>query len=136
MTAKKGKHPGGRPPKWHPVEIAKELGEYVDSTEIPVVAEFCYKRGIPRAYIYEMGDKCQELSDALKRCIDKKEAKLELLSLQGKVNASQAIFSLKQLGWKDKQEIDQTVSGKDGGPVQIDMSGLSIDELKKLAEKL
>jgi hypothetical protein len=37
-------------------------------------------------------------------CIAKKEGALERMALEGKVNTSMAIFSLKQLGWKDTHE--------------------------------
>ena len=43
-------------------------------------------------------------STLLKKCIAKKEANLEKGALTGKLNPSMAIFSLKQLGWRDKKE--------------------------------
>jgi len=36
---------------------------------------------------------------------DKKEAQLEKLGAFNVINSTMAIFSLKQLGWRDKQEI-------------------------------
>jgi len=76
------------------------MREYTDNTEVPIVAEFAYLNDIPRQYLYDM----PELADALKRLIDKKEFALEKGMLTAKLNPTGAIFSLKQLGWSDKQE--------------------------------
>ena len=57
---------------------------------------------IDRNYLYDNAI----FSTLLKRCIAKKEANLEKGALTGKLNPSMAIFSLKQLGWKDRKEVD------------------------------
>ena len=49
-------------------------------------------------------------------------------------DATSMIFWLKNRQpqkWRDKQEHE--LSGKDGAPIEIDLSGLTLDELKKLA---
>ena len=89
-----------RPREWDRAELEQELLQYIDSKDIPIVAEFAYTRGITRERLYEM----EELAYALKACIAKKEAALESMALAGEVNCTMAIFSLKQLGWSDKQE--------------------------------
>jgi hypothetical protein len=101
-----------RPRKHNREEIAAKLHDYVDGTDIPVIAEFCYTNDIRRDYLYEMAQGDAQLSHAIKRCIEKKEAQLEIKTLRGEVNPSMAIFSLKQLGWKDKQEFEH--SGETG----------------------
>ncbi len=91
----------GRPRKYtkeYLAEIIEKLDHYIDETPIPVVAEFAYQNKIPRQALYRY----EELSDTIKRLIDKKEAQLERLALKGEINQSMAIFSLKQLGWTDK----------------------------------
>ena len=40
--------------------------------------------------------------------IAKKEAQLERLALEKQIDSRMAIFSLKQLGWKDKAELEHT----------------------------
>lgn len=90
----------GRPREWDRGDLLSKLTEYVDFTDIPIVAEFAYQNDINRQDLYAM----VELSDALKRCIAKKESALERKALSGDVNCSMAIFSLKQLGWKDTHE--------------------------------
>ena len=86
-------------------EINDKLNEYIDETDIPIVVEFAYKNDIRRATLYEI----PVLSYTIKRLIDKKEANLERMGLQGRINITMAVFSLKQLGWKDKTEVDHNV---------------------------
>lgn len=98
----------GRPKKYTKQrikEILINLEIYIANTCIPIIAEFAYQNEIPRQYLYEI----KELSDTIKRLIDKKEANLERLALDNKINHVMAIFSLKQLGWKDKSEVDHNV---------------------------
>jgi hypothetical protein len=102
-----------RPREWNRTELAKEFAQYVESTDIPIIAEFAYTRGINRSYLYEW----PELADALKDCIAKKETALESMALAGKVNCSMAIFSLKQLGWSDRTE--STIKGDKAHPLAI-----------------
>lgn len=109
------KRPVGRPRKYtqeYLAEIVEKLERYIDETPVPVVAEFAYQNKIPRQALYDH----VELSDSIKRLIDKKEAQLERLALNGEINQSMAIFSLKQLGWTDKltQTIDETTRTEGG----------------------
>lgn len=95
----------GRPPKLeeHDIqELVNKFEKYVEETEIPIVVEFAYLNNLDRTFLYDRA----EFSTVLKKCIQKKESQLEKGSLMGVLNSTQAIFSLKQLGWKDKQEID------------------------------
>ena len=99
------KNKGGRPLEIsieRRMELVKLLEKYVEETEMPIIAEFAYKNNIGRDYLYDNS----EFSALLKKCIAKKEVYLERESLKGTVNTTQAIFSLKQIGWKDK--IEQT----------------------------
>lgn len=91
----------GRPVEYteeRKAEIEAKLEEYIESTEIPIVAEFAYKNNIRRQRLYE------HFPDTLKKLIEKKESALERLALEGGVNTTMAVFSLKQLGWSDKTE--------------------------------
>jgi len=94
--------------KWTDEEIKKvriRLEKYIDDSEIPIVSEFAYLSKIGRQQLYTFAEKNELFSDTIKRCIEKKETQLERLGLLNIINPSVAIFSLKQLGWKDKQEI-------------------------------
>jgi len=106
--------------------LLEKLDAYIEATEIPILKEFCALNGITFQRIYEF----PEFSESMKKATDKKESALERLALQGKINTAMAIFSLKQLGWRDKQEFEHT--GKDGGAIQTE----NVDKLKKVIDKM
>jgi Holliday junction resolvasome RuvABC DNA-binding subunit len=93
--------PAGRPRTLDRDAINKKLLKYIEDNEIPILAEFAYTNDICREQLYEM----PELAYAIKKCHQKKESQLERLALTAQVNTTMAVFSLKQLGWSDKQEI-------------------------------
>ncbi len=86
-------------------EIKQAIEDYTEKTVIPILAEFSYTYGVLRQELY----KHPELSDAIKNLMAKKEFQLEKMAMTNKVNSTFAIFSLKQLGWRDKQEIEHKV---------------------------
>lgn len=99
----------GRPKKYtdeYVAELTVQLEAYIDETDIPILKEWCYQAGIPSTYVYEI----EGLSEPIKRCLDKKEAALERKALNREIDHTMAIFSLKQLGWRDKQ--DHNVTGE------------------------
>ena len=99
-------------------EVAILINEYVDKSAIPVLAECAFELGHHRQFFYEHDD-CPEFLDAVKRLLAKKEFRLEVGALSGNLNASMAIFSLKQMGWSDKHE-HSLPGGKNGnGPSKI-----------------
>ena len=85
-------------------KIIAEFEEYIDATTIPIISEFCYTHDVLRDDLYNY----EEFYPTMRRCIAKKEANLEKLSLIGQISTPQAIFSLKQLGWKDRQDVTTT----------------------------
>jgi hypothetical protein len=89
-------------------ELRKALIEYTDRTDIPILAEFCYKNEVDRRRLYEF----PELADTMTRLISKKEAQLERLALENKINVRLACFSLKQLGWKETYDEQPVAPGK------------------------
>lgn len=93
----------GRPPKYNKNEIEEiksKLESYIKKTNIPIIAEFAYKNDIPRVSLYDY----KEFSTLLKKLIDKKETNLERDGLDKSKFTPMHAFSLKQLGWRDKQE--------------------------------
>ena len=91
----------GRKPKYSKkflAELAKKFDEYIENTDIPIIAEFAYLNNIDRTLLYDK----PEFSTLLKKAITKKKAQLEKLALKGEINPTMAVFSLKQLGWSDK----------------------------------
>ena len=91
--------------------------QYIETTDVPIVSEFAYKNGLNRTSVYDI----PELADALKLCIAKKEAALEAGALRGQLNCSMAIFSLKQIGWKDTHET--TLAGDSKRPIHLTANG-------------
>lgn len=113
--------PLGRPVKYTEKklkEIETAMIEYTEKTAVPILAEFAYNYGINRQELY----KHNALSDAIKSMMAKKEFQLEKMAMTNKINQTFAIFSLKQLGWSDKQSIEHTVNNE------------AIEELRKLYE--
>ena len=101
--------PGGRPVEWTDERKAALLAAflaYIEESDIPIIAEFAYKNGIHKQRLYEFS----EFADAIKLCTTKKEAALETMGLSRDIDTTMAIFSLKQLGWRDKQEIEVDAS--------------------------
>jgi hypothetical protein len=88
------------PRQWDREILLAQFMGYIEATPIPIVVEFCALAGCGRQYLYRY----PEFSEAIEMCIAKKEGALERMALEGKVNTSMAIFSLKQLGWKDTHE--------------------------------
>jgi hypothetical protein len=122
----------GRPPKVPEAdmpELVQKFADYIDGAAIPIIAEFAYKNDVPRTWLYER----PEFLTLLKKCIDKKEAALEIGALKGELNPTMSIFSLKQMGWKDKQEID---SNNINHNTTQDITQLSTDERRARIDEL
>ena len=114
------KHAGGRPPKLNPEERAivyKAMQDYIARTPDPIIVGFCAWDSIAIKYdvtddnIYDW----QEFSGLRKRATMKQEAYLASGALIGKLNATMAIFRLKQPvhGYTDRVQQDLTTNGKD-----------------------
>jgi hypothetical protein len=98
----------GRPKKYTDkiiTELAKRLEGYIDETDVPILKEFAHMSHISSQRLYDFEKVNEEFSEAIKRLRDKKEAQLEKLGLLNVLNPTMAIFSLKQMGWKDRKEI-------------------------------
>jgi len=97
-------------------EVADNFKAYIDETQIPIVKEFCWKIAkIPYGTFTSevQRQKDSRLAELSELCIDKKETQLERGGLSGILDKTMVIFSLKQLGWTDRQEL----TGKDGAPL-------------------
>lgn len=101
-----------RPTKYNVKKITKALTKYIaehsKTADYPILTEFCLLNHINRTYIYTLGEKSKALMDAIKACHDAKELGLERGAAHGDIPPAFAIFSLKQLGWTDKQEIEHS----------------------------
>ena len=85
-------------------ELVAAANHYADTAPIPIVKEFALQVGYAREYLYELASLHPKsgLREALQRIIDQKEIILEKGALTGALDRSMAIFSLKQIGWRDQ----------------------------------
>ena len=107
------KMPGGRPQEYDREALAQEFAQYIDSTDIPIIAEFAYQHHIDMSCFYDW----PQFTNLLKECVQKKQSALERKALKQDVNVTMAIFSLKQMGWSDKQET--TLKGDQAHPIVV-----------------
>lgn len=85
-------------------ELCKKFEQFIENEDIPIVVKFAYLNRIPRETLYEI----PELKELTKRCIMKKEYALEEGGLTNKLNNRIVQFSLSQIGWSNKQEVELT----------------------------
>ena len=123
------KHAGGRPRKYNAEqvnEICEKFKKYIEDNTIPIICEFASLNDLISQQLYDY----PEFSTLLKKCTDKKQANLEKGALSNKINTTMAIFSLKQIGWSDKKEIEHS------GSVQNDIYTMTREERQKRIEEL
>ena len=107
---KSGRKPSG---KYNTAEMAEIINKYTDEAELPILKEVCYLNSWYYVYLTELQEKENELpiedrllTLSIKRLLSKKEVELEKGALIGKYQQTMAVFSLKQLGWRDKQDVE------------------------------
>ena len=111
----------GRPPKYDVDEIIDKLEEYIENTELPIFKEVCYLNNWDDKYIYALARNNEYLSHSIKKLSNKKEVELERGGIIGKYNPTMVVFSLKQLGWKDKQENQQEETKENDNTIRIEV---------------
>ncbi len=112
----------GRPREYDRDAIKEAFRAYIEEAPIPILAKFCAKQGFPKSYLYDWAKDDQELDILVKLCVTKKEGALEDGCLNGELNPAMSIFSLKQMGWTDKQE--NTLKGDPEAPIVISKAGM------------
>ncbi len=87
--------------------IRKYTNECLESTAgFPILKECCLLNDWEYDYVMQLARAHPELSQSIKRLLAQKEICLEKLSACGMIDKTVAIFSLKQLGWRDKVDLD------------------------------
>jgi hypothetical protein len=83
------------------------INEYTAKTAVPILKEvIVVQNGWDYSYVtVDLAEKHPELSNAIKKLLATKETRLEQGMLAGKLPTAAAIFSLKQLDWRDSQNI-------------------------------
>lgn len=120
----------GRPLKFSSPQVLMEaIEKYFEETpeEMLAVSGLALYLGTTREKLMDYQER-----DAFRDIVKMAKLRIELsyeqsLRKSGRVGD---IFALKQFGWKDKQEIDQTVHGS----VDLSFKDSSTEELLKLAE--
>ena len=88
--------------------LVKDIQEYTAKTDYPILKELCYLKHYNYDTIMKMQRDDEELMQSIKELLYKNEAYLEYNGVHGKLSNTMAVFALKQLGWRDIQEIAQT----------------------------
>ncbi|MDD3085380.1 MAG: hypothetical protein PHU32_05850 [Candidatus ainarchaeum sp.] len=91
--------------KYNIDEMVDIIERYTDDTEIPILKEVAYQNYWNYDTIMKYQRVNENLMQSIKRLLNKKESQLERKGLNKEIDRTVAIFSLKQLGWKDRQEI-------------------------------
>ena len=120
MSKPKTPRPPGRPPTYTKEDIDKIIKaceDYTANTPVPRLIDFAHSQGFSSQLLKDHASRHPELALSLKKLIEKKEDALEQGMITGKMPPAAAIFSLKQLGWRDKQEVEHsgtvmTLTGK------------------------
>ncbi|MDI6788427.1 MAG: hypothetical protein QME51_08660, partial [Planctomycetota bacterium] len=110
------------------------LEKYIKTTDIPILAEFCYRNYISDDFLQ---DHPQVFGGAIKNLKMKKQTKLERYALEGKIEKTMAIFSLKQMGWRDNHEARQDINIKiDWGTILSDYAKATKDGQRNIGSKV
>ena len=98
---------GGRPPIWDdPEAFAKKVDEYFETEQFITWSGLALYLGFESRQSLEDYKKKDGFSYPIKKALLRIENKYEQ-SIEGR-NPAGAIFALKNFGWKDKQEVEQS----------------------------
>lgn len=128
--------PIGRPPKLNKLEreeVLQAFKAYLERTPDATIVGFCAFDPVGFKYLITKDDiyKWEEFSELRKAAIQKQEAYLLLGATTGKLNATMAIFRLKQPqhGYKDRVDTDITSDGNAIQPLLVSFINNKIDVL-------
>jgi DNA-packaging protein gp3 len=97
---------GGRPATWtDPIEFSQWVDEYFNTSKSPTWSGLAFYLGFESRQSLEDYKKKPEFSYPIKRALLRIEEKYEEAMMK---QPAGAIFALKNFGWKDKQEVEQT----------------------------
>lgn len=108
-------HAGGRPAKCTPQEkeeLAVALDKWIKATDYPLLTAFCLDDSVAQTYDLTEDNlqDWEEFTNLRKKALKKQVKYLDEGATANRVNATFAIFKLKQpaFGWTDKQEIQHS----------------------------
>ena len=117
-TREKGEGKTGRPPavnedgtrKYDIAAMIQIIRTYTNqclntAKGFPILKECCLLNDWDYDYVMQLQRQHPDLSQSIKRLLAQKEIRLEKLGSVGAIDKTVAIFSLKQLGWRDRVEV-------------------------------
>jgi hypothetical protein len=99
----------GRPLKYTPDELKARVDEYFTTETKVTLAGLAVFLEVDRQTIYNYKER-DEFFDIIKRAVERVEARYEERLIYEN-SPTGVIFALKNMGWKDKTEVDQNHSG-------------------------
>lgn len=108
--------------------IVENIIEYTKNTEYPILKEVCFLYNYNYDTVMKMQRDNEELMQSIKQLLNKKEAYLEREGIKGTINPTMAVFTLKQLGWRDKPKEEEEKNVKNG--IIVDLLGALKDAKK------
>jgi hypothetical protein len=84
--------------------LKSDIIEYTNTAEYPILKELCYQKHYNYDYVMQLQRNDEELAQSIKELLYKKESYLEREGIKGNIAQTMAVFTLKQLGWKDVVE--------------------------------
>ncbi len=116
-------------------QLLIQLEEYVDSKDFPFLSGFTSSIKSYKQHLYDMADAktdsdlSLQVSYLIKRAKEKCEAHLVMKLVEPKVNFVPIMFLLKSMHqFRDNTVLE--VQGRDGKPIQLDITGKSVKELQ------
>ena len=85
--------------------LRQDIIDYTEQTEYPILKELCYLKHYNYDYVMQLQRDNEELSQSIKELLYKKESYLEREGIKGNLAKTMAVFTLKQLGWRDNIEV-------------------------------
>ena len=85
--------------------LRQDIIDYTEQTEYPILKELCYLKHYNYDYVMQLQRTNEELSQSIKELLYKKESYLEREGIKGNLAQTMAVFTLKQLGWRDNIEV-------------------------------
>ena len=85
--------------------LRQDIIDYTRQTEYPILKELCYLKHYNYDYVMQLQRANEELSQSIKELLYKKESYLEREGIKGNLAQTMAVFTLKQLGWRDNIEV-------------------------------
>lgn len=95
----------GRPNTGKYDNLIEDIVEYTNNTEYPILKELCYMKHYNYDYVMQKQKNDENLSQSIKELLYKKEAYLEREGIKGNIAQTMAVFTLKQLGWRDNIDV-------------------------------